>query len=211
MIIVYINPKDTNPNHDQNITIDILKCMGVEFITTDLHKTQLEIIRKLTQKMRENRKQLSKVKGPNNKWDHDSLILPPVMEVGKDAYPWWYIRERLDEIIRYERIQIPTKPKLKIKRITNNKNTKDQIELDLLSLARINVTMLALVNRIDPIDIMCHWPMGERAAGMIMWRLAQHYKSFELNILADMLSNKAQVADPYAKRNNVWIGDEMYE
>lgn len=211
MFIVYINPRDTNPQHDQNITVDILKHTGIDFVTADLHKTPLAIIKTLVTRMRENREQLTKVRGPNDKWNFNSLEMPPIIEVDGEAYPWWYTREMLDEIIRKEKIRIPEKPKtkLKINRIRNNRNTKDQIELDLVSLARINITMLALVNGIDVIDIMRFWSMNERAAGMIMWRLAQHYKAYELNILADMLSNKARVADPYTKRNNTWIGDEM--
>jgi hypothetical protein len=209
MIIVYIDPKDTNPRHDQNTLIDILTKANVEFTTASIYKTPLIIIRTLTQKMRENREKLSIVKGPSDKWNHDTLILPPVMEVNGDAYPWWYTRERLDEIIRHARIKIPEKKKLKIKRITNRKTTKDQIEIDLVSLARINITMLAFVSGIDPIDVMKFWPMGERTGFMLGWRLAQHYKCNDMLILADMLVNKAHVADPYTRDKHRWIGDEM--
>ncbi len=204
MMIIYIDPKDKDPHHDQNSTIDILKKAGIEFTEADIKKTTRCIISHIVETMRKEREKLSPTKGPYDKWTYNSLTLPPIIETDNNAYPWWYVREHLDEIIRKERMRSPTKPKLKIRRI-RKKSMNDQIEITPESLARINVTMLRIVNGIDPVDIMVHWTEGERAAGMVMWRLAQHYKKNDMLILADMLINKANVADPY--KNDRWIGD----
>jgi len=48
-------------------------------------------------------------------------------------------------------------------------------------------------------DIVNEWPEEERAAGMIMWRLAQHSNAGNLLTFAEMLENKAKTIDPWRK------------
>jgi hypothetical protein len=217
MLTIYINKKDQNKYHDQNIMLDMLTKTKLKFTVVDLNQMELNEIKKLAEEIRRNRQKFKQINGIENKWNFNVLTLPPIIKTDDNTYPWWHIREHMDEIIRKERIRPQTnrettkpkrettKPKLEIKRIRKRKTTTNEIEITSKSLARINVTMLRLINGIDPIDIMIHWSEEERASGMIMWRLAQHYKKHDMLILADMIKNKAEMADPYRKTR--WVGD----
>ena len=70
--------------------------------------------------------------------------------------------------------------------------------------ARINVTMLRLVNGIPIYEVMKLWTYEEKATAVIMWRLAQHQKASELELFADMMIEKARNADPYRRDNDTW-------
>jgi len=60
--------------------------------------------------------------------------------------------------------------------------------------------MLRLVNGADIYSIMKGWSEREKAAALITWRLAQHNKANDLRLIAEMMENKAQDADPYVNR-----------
>lgn len=68
--------------------------------------------------------------------------------------------------------------------------------------ARINVTILRMVNGVDPYKIVRGWTDKEKEAAMIMWRLAQHNKASEMMLFAEMLKNAAKSADPYMVGKN---------
>ena len=113
------------------------------------------------------------------------------------CYDWKDIntRDKLWMIVRKEEEQ--TKHKLRIKKITKSHSTG--INLSLESLARINVTVIRVMGGQNVNDIVNEWPEEERAAGMIMWRLAQHSNAGNLLTFAEMLENKAKTIDPWRK------------
>ncbi len=104
-------------------------------------------------------------------------------------------RDKLWRIVEKE--QTKKKTKLKIKKIT--KSTTSDIDLSVKSLARINVTMTRVINGQDIRNIMSSWSDDEKAAGMIMWRLAQHQNAITMAIFAEMLNDKAKTIDPWRK------------
>jgi transposase len=96
------------------------------------------------------------------------------------------------------------KKKLKIKRIQLKRKQEDStINLTQEALARISITMLRIVNGINVNEIVNNWPLGERATFMMGWRLAQHMKASDFRILADMILEKAKLADPYSSSPTV--------
>ncbi len=113
------------------------------------------------------------------------------------SYTWGDIntRDKLWRIVKKE--QPGKKTKLRITKIT--KSTTHGIDLSMESLARINVTMTRVVNGQNIIDIMNGWSDEEKAAGMIMWRLAQHQNAITMAIFAEMLNDKAKTIDPWRK------------
>jgi len=195
---IYINPKDKDQHHDQNMIMNMLENAKIEYITTNINNVDANELKELKTKMRENRVKLSHVRGPENKWQTSSLLLPPIIETDFGVFPWWYTREKLDSIIVQleQKTQKPKIKRIQIKRITN----KTTVNLTATSEARINVTILRALNNVNIYDIMNEWPLAERAAGMIMWRLAQHMKATDLFLLADMITEKAMLADPYRKQ-----------
>ena len=149
----------------------------------------------------------TRIKGHKINWTHDKLKKQPILEIeGYITYPAEFL-ENLDEfgiqmlindILRLqERTQQAKTLKLKIK---NKLKKSDKINISLESQARINVTMLRLVNGADIYSIMKGWSEREKAAALITWRLAQHNKANDLRLIAEMMENKAKDADPYVNR-----------
>lgn len=146
-----------------------------------------------------------------NRWRYDELIKPPILEIEDDlTYPAWYIKNMseieystfIHAIKEKQEIEIENKPKLKIKRITKSHKQPDTIQLSQESIARINVTILRLINGVNTYEVMEEWSEKERAAAMILWRLAQHNKGNDMRLMAEMLTTKAQIADPYARKDD---------
>lgn len=149
----------------------------------------------------------TRIKGHKINWTYKELIKQPILEIeGYITYPAQFL-ENLDEfgmktlindILRLqERTPQAKTPKLKIK---NKLKKSDKINISLESQARINVTMLRLVNGTDIYSIMNGWSEKEKAAALITWRLAQHNKANDLRLMAEMMENKAKDADPYVNR-----------
>ena len=149
----------------------------------------------------------TRVKGHKINWTHKELIKQPILEIeGYITYPAQFI-ENLDELgmqmlindILLLQERTPQAKTLKLK-IKNKLEKSDKINISLESQARINVTMLRLVNGADIYSIMKGWSEREKAAALITWRLAQHNKANDLRLMAEMMENKAQDADPYVNR-----------
>lgn len=149
----------------------------------------------------------TRIKGHKIKWSYNELKKQPMLEIeGRITYPAQFL-ENLDEfgmqmlindILRLqERTQQTKTIKLKIK---NKLKKSDKINISLESQARINVTMLQLINGVDIYSVMKRWSEREKAAALITWRLAQHNKANDLRLMAEMMENKAKTADPYDNR-----------
>ena len=149
----------------------------------------------------------TRIKGHKISWTYDKLRKQPILEIeGYITYPAEFL-ENLDEfgiqmlindILRLQE-RTPQAKTLKLK-IKNKLKKSDKINISLESQARINVTMLRLVNGVDIYSIMKGWGEKEKAAALITWRLAQHNKANDLRLMAEMMENKAQDADPYVNR-----------
>ena len=149
----------------------------------------------------------TRIKGHKINWTYDKLRKQPILEIeGYITYPAEFL-ENLDEfgiqmlindILRLQE-RTPQAKTLKLK-IKNKLEKSDKINISLESQARINVTMLRLVNGADIYSIMKGWSEREKAAALITWRLAQHNKANDLRLIAEMMENKAQDADPYVNR-----------
>ena len=149
----------------------------------------------------------TRIKGHKINWTYKELIKQPILEIeGYITYPAEFL-ENLDEfgtqmlindILRLQE-RTPQAKTLKIK-IKNKLKKSDKINISLESQARINVTMLRLVNGANIYSIMKGWSEREKAAALITWRLAQHNKANDLRLIAEMMENKAQDADPYVNR-----------
>ena len=136
----------------------------------------------------------------------DRQLKAPILIVNNVEYEYEQIntRDKLWKAIH----ETPKIPKLKILKphnYTQHKSKSGQINIDLINEARINVTILQAINGIDITDIINTWSMKERAAAIIMWRLAQHQKKMDYMTLIDMLKSKACISDPY--KNNTWVGE----
>ena len=132
-----------------------------------------------------------------NAYDNETHMM--IKNNGKTScYNWksFSTRDKLWELVKKEREE-QTKHKLRIKKITKSHSTG--INLSLESLARINVTIARILGGQNINDIVNEWPEEERAAGMIMWRLAQHSNAGNLLTFAEMLENKAKTIDPWRK------------
>ena len=163
----------------------------------------------LVNKIREHRDTIGVDKRIKHKinWTYDKLKKQPILEIeGYITYPAQFL-ENLDEfgiqmlindiLLLQERTPHTKTLKLKIK---NKLEKSDKINISLESQARINVTMLRLVNGADIYSIMKGWSEKEKAAALITWRLAQHNKANDLRLMAEMMENKAKDADPYVNR-----------
>lgn len=149
----------------------------------------------------------TRIKGHKINWTYDKLKKQPILEIeGYITYPAEFL-ENLDEvgiqmlindILRLQE-RTPQAKTLKLK-IKNKLKKSDKINISLESQARINVTMLRLVNGADIYSIMKGWSEKEKAAALITWRLAQHNKANDLRLMAEMMENKAKDADPYVNR-----------
>lgn len=165
--------------------------------------------RELVNKIREHRDTIGVDKRIKHKinWTYDELKKQPILEIeGYITYPAQFL-ENLDEfgiqmlindILRLQE-RTPQAKTLKLK-IKNKLKKSDKINISLESQARINVTMLRLVNGADIYSIMKGWSEREKAAALITWRLAQHNKANDLRLIAEMMENKAKDADPYVNR-----------
>ena len=165
--------------------------------------------RELVNKIREHRDTIGVDKRIKHKinWTYDELKKQPILEIeGYITYPAQFL-ENLDEfgiqmlindILRLQE-RTPQAKTLKLK-IKNKLEKSDKINISLESQARINVTMLRLVNGANIYSIMKGWGEKEKAAALITWRLAQHNKANDLRLIAEMLNNKAIEADPYVNR-----------
>ena len=163
----------------------------------------------LVNKIREHRDTIGVDKRIKHKinWTYDKLKKQPILEIeGYITYPAEFL-ENLDEfgiqmlindILRLQE-RTPQAKTLKLK-IKNKLEKSDKINISLESQARLNVTMLRLVNGADIYSIMKGWSEREKAAALITWRLAQHNKANDLRLIAEMLNNKAIEADPYVNR-----------
>lgn len=138
----------------------------------------------------------------------DTILSAPILVVKGNIYKYDEIctREKLwnathgpDGKVIIDRPQIPQKKKLKIRRIQIQKNKTPTTTINLTpeTIAKINVTIIRVINGANINDIVNEWKLHERTAFMIGWRLAQHLKSKDLQVLADMIQEKAKYADPY--------------
>lgn len=138
----------------------------------------------------------------------EKMWTAPVLKVGEKIYEYneintrdklWNATHDKDGKIIVDNEVINVKKKLKIKRIQiqRTKTPSNKIDINQEMIARINVTMLRIINGIDINQIINDWSMQEKAAGMIMWRYCQHLSASNLRVLADMITEKAKVADPY--------------
>ena len=166
--------------------------------------------KRLVNEMRKHRDWIgtdTRIKGHKINWTYKELIKQPILEIeGYITYPAEFL-ENLDEhgmqslmndIWRLQERTPQTKTiKLKIK---NKLKKSDKINISLESQARINVTMLRLVNGANIYSIMKGWGENEKAAALITWRLAQHNKANDFRLMAEMMENKAKDADPYVNR-----------
>lgn len=149
----------------------------------------------------------TRIKGHKINWTYDELKKQPILEIeGYITYPAQFL-ENLDEfgmqmlindILRLQE-RTPQAKTLKLK-IKNKLEKSDKINISLESQARINVTMLRLINGVDIYSVMKGWGEKEKAAALITWRLAQHNKANDLRLMAEMMENKAKDADPYVNR-----------
>ncbi len=163
----------------------------------------------LVNKIREHRDTIGVDKRIKHKinWTHDELKKQPILEIeGYITYPAQFL-ENLDElgmqmlindILRLQE-RTPQAKTLKLK-IKNKLKKSDKINISLESQARINVTMLRIINGINIYDVMKGWSEREKTAALITWRLAQHNKANDLRLIAEMMENKAKDADPYVNR-----------
>ena len=165
----------------------------------------------LVNKIREHRDTIGVDKRIKHKinWTYDKLKKQPILEIeGRITYPAQFL-ENLDEYgmqslmndIRRLQERTPQAKTLKLK-IKNKLKKSDKINISLESQARINVTMLRLVNGANIYSIMKGWGEKEKAAALITWRLAQHNKASEMMLFAEMLKNAAKSADPYMVGKN---------
>jgi len=163
----------------------------------------------LVNKIREHRDTIGTDKRIKHKinWTYKELIKQPILEIeGYITYPAQFL-ENLDEfgmqtlindILRLQE-RTPQAKTLKLK-IKNKLKKSDKINISLESQARINVTMLRIINGINIYDVMKGWSEREKTAALITWRLAQHNKANDLRLIAEMMENKAKDADPYVNR-----------
>jgi hypothetical protein len=187
-----------------------LDAMGIKCDSVPLPPR--EKLKKLVTKIRAHRDVIGTKKKGN--WKFEDLIKSPILDIEGDlTYPEFYLtgQTKLERLCFMNMIkdkqhadEQDTKNTIKLKiKIPKHARKHTQIEnvnLSLESLARINVTMLRLINGIDIYVIMKGWTEEEKAAGMIMWRLAQHNKRNDLRLIAEMMNNKADQADPYAEK-----------
>lgn len=164
-------------------------------------------MRELITEIRTHRTDYGKTPGPKDKWTATSLMFAPILKTNLNTYPWWYLREHAPNILasikREQKRQESQQPKkkLKIHRIYN-KHNHHSFAITKEAEARINVTILRVINGVNIIEIMSEWSMGEKAAAMIAWRYAQHNNAELLDILADQLRSKAKFMDPYKQRRD---------
>ena len=181
-------------------------------ISVDLYYNVTEFDeRLLVNKIRAHRDTIgvdTRIKGHKIKWSYNELKKQPILEIeGRITYPAQFL-ENLDEfgmqilindIAKLQEQQQHENKQLKLK-IKNKLKKQNKINITLESQARINVTMLRLINGVDIYKIMKGWSDKEKAAGIILWRLAQHNKANDLRLIAEMMENKAKTADPYDNR-----------
>jgi len=184
---------------------DLMSEFEIHEIKYDTQKLNPSELRRLANIMRKNRDTLGLQKTTQpNRWNFDILTKFPILEVDDEVYPAWWLDAQnsderwafLHEIKKKQNDEI-TPLKLKIK--YNPYRCKESVLISKESEAKINVTMLRVINGIDIYNVMKGWSEEEKAAGMIMWRLAQHNKGNEMRLIADMLITKAKIADPYYK------------
>jgi hypothetical protein len=194
-LIVNTNAQD----HDSEKAYEILEASGLNIEVTDAHYIDKKRMKKLITDIRKMRPKLVRNKTINWK-DPATLLYPPILVTPIGTFPWWHLKERIGDIIK-ELLQPKPKPKLKIKRITNTTQT-ETFGLSPEETARVNVTMLRAINGTSIYEIVSRWPEEQRAALLIGWRLAQHMKALDLEILSDLIISKAKICDPYKDWNH---------
>ena len=144
----------------------------------------------------------------------------PILSIEEKLYEYNEIntRDKLWKLVYEYQDVLPKQAKpmtMKLKILKPYKHNKQerksgQIYIDQWNEARINITILQAINGIDITNIINTWSMKERAAAIIMWRLAQHQRAQELSMLGGMVESKAISYDPYkTDKKHTWIGDEM--
>jgi len=195
----------TGDNYESKTIKIVLEEKHIEFKEKQIKTTTENELKQLATEIRSIRPKLTQY-GPENRWDFNELILSPILKTEFGTFPWWHLRTNLNQVItEIKATQKPEKKKLKIRRITRNQNSQS-ICLTANALGRINVTILRALHGANIVDLVNSWSLEERTAFVIAWRLCQHQKRNELHIFADMLENKAKTSDPYAEKNNEWIG-----
>lgn len=183
--------------------------------TLEIHKIDYEErtkaspteIKSLISLMRKNRPKLrdtDKQKTRTDTWNYNTLTQSPIIYYDEIAYPSWWLEDNknLETLIWKIKQDNKIKPKLKIKRITKSTRRLNKINLSIEGMARVNITILQIINGINIYEIMEEWTEKEKEAGMILWRLAQHMKANDLNLMASMMIQKANAADPYSEIND---------
>lgn len=193
-IIFYIDDEDDRENDKLS---EITRSLRQHKITYDVYEVdnksryKRDLLSTTVTKMRMNKK-IGKFA---------ELAILPIIETKDNAWNGDEIKDtNIEEILKSLGVieeKKQTKTKLKIKKIT--RSTRRDIDLSVESLARINVTMIRLINGQDIRNIMSSWTDDEKAAGMIMWRLAQHQNARTMEIFAEMLNDKAKTIDPWKK------------
>jgi len=180
----------------------------ITYSEKDIKSQSFEELKPLVMEIRSIRPKLMKTlkQGTDIEWKFYKLAKGPILKTEKETLPAWYIEKNMDLLIHELKAnQKQPKKKLKIRRIIRNQNSQS-ICLTANALGRINTTILRALHGINVVNLVNSWSLEERTAFVIAWRLCQHQKRNELRIFADMLENKAKTSDPYAEKNNEWIG-----
>ncbi len=195
IITVYVTNRNTTSSDSEYEFEELMRRNKVEYQVMSVKKTTEQMRALLSEPINKMRK-----RGKTGKFI--DLAKLPIVETQKSAWN----RDELNKMNKEELMKIleivkkeqsEKRTKLRITKIT--KSTSSGIDLSVKSLARINVTITRVINGQDINKIMSNWSDEEKAAGIIMWRLAQHQNAITMEIFAEMLNDKAKTIDPWRK------------
>lgn len=200
--ILYIDKN--RPTTEYFVIEELMKEKKLKLEKIDISTLSENELKQIRFEMRMVRPFLRTVDWPNDRWSYEQLSKPPILKTQIGTYPWWYLikleymQKIVDTLVDLQKIQ----PKLAIRRITKSTQRNDVLSVTLEELARVNVTILRVINGTSITEIAEHWSIKEKAAALITWRLAQHQRSNDLRVLADMITEKAKLADPFHEEHD---------
>jgi hypothetical protein len=191
-IIFYVDKDNEDNNNEQLCEIrKTLQKRKIEY-TTVLIKNTIFIKKRLLSDA------VTKMRMMQKTGTFNELAILPIIEAEKEA---WNGNE-------IDKACVSNTPKRQIKhKIRITKKPTKRIDMTPETMARVNVTMIRLVEGVSDInEIMTTWTEQEKAAGLIMWKLAQYNNAKILMLLREMIYDKVIALHPNMESND-WIGN----
>ena len=204
MITTTLYIDKNRPTTEHFVIEELMKEKKLKLEKIDISTLSENELKQIRFEMRMIRPFLRTVDWPEDRWSYEQLSKTPILKTNIGTYPWWYLikLEYVEKILDQLSELIKLQPKLTIRRITKQTQRNDVLTVTQEDLARVNVTMLRVINGTSITEIAENWSTKEKAAALIMWRLAQHQRSNDLRVLADMITEKAKLADPFHEEHD---------